>query len=95
MLTKSTDCGPLRKPARQGSKLAKKGVYPVVNDRILQAKLTNPGGAWGGPQVSPSSIKSGGMYVRLAFFSTISGPPRGPAESAGLRPKSDAMLAYV
>ena len=30
----------MRKPARQESKLAKKGVYQDVNDRILQVQLT-------------------------------------------------------
>ena len=40
MLTKSTDCRPLKKAARQGGEPAKKGVYPVVNDRILQATPT-------------------------------------------------------
>jgi hypothetical protein len=40
MLTKSTDCRPLKKAARQGGEPAKKGVYPVVNDRILLATPT-------------------------------------------------------
>ena len=40
MLTKSTDCQSLRKPARQGSESAKKGAYHYVSDRILQATLT-------------------------------------------------------
>jgi hypothetical protein len=40
MLTKSTDCRPLKKAARQGGEPAKKGVYPAVNDRILQATPT-------------------------------------------------------
>jgi hypothetical protein len=40
MLTKSTDCPPLKKAARQGDEPAKKGFYPVVNDRILQATPT-------------------------------------------------------
>ena len=40
MLTKSTDWQSLRKPARQGSKLADKGAYTGVSDRRLQVKLT-------------------------------------------------------
>ena len=40
MLTKSTDWQSLRKPARQGSKLADKGAYISVSDRRLQGKLT-------------------------------------------------------
>ena len=40
MLTKSTDCQSLKKPARRGSEPAKKGVYHYVNDRILQVMLT-------------------------------------------------------
>ena len=40
MLTKSTDWQSLRKPARQGSKLADKGAYISVSDRRLQVKLT-------------------------------------------------------
>ena len=40
MLTKSTDCQSLRKPARQGGKLAAKGAYTDVSDRRLQVQLT-------------------------------------------------------
>ena len=40
MLTKSTDWQSLRKPARQGSKLADKGAYISVSDRRMQVKLT-------------------------------------------------------
>ena len=39
-LTKSRLCQAVRKPARRESKLAKKGVYQDVNDRILQVQLT-------------------------------------------------------
>ena len=40
MLTKSTDCQSLRKPASRGSKLADKGAYTGVSDRRLQVTLT-------------------------------------------------------
>ena len=39
-LTKSAICQSLKKPARQGSKLADKGAYIDVSDRSLQAQLT-------------------------------------------------------
>ena len=39
-LTKSAICQILKKPARQGSKLADKGAYIDVSDCSLQAQLT-------------------------------------------------------
>ena len=64
MLTKSTDCRPLKKAARQGGKPAKKGVYPVVNDRILQAKPTQQA-------ENPSVLLSEGFSAFAAFVSGL------------------------
>ncbi len=38
--TKSAGCRLFKKLARQGSKLARKGVYTDVNDRRVQVQLT-------------------------------------------------------
>ena len=65
MLTKSTDCRPLKRAARQGGKPVKKGVYPVVNDRILQAKPTQQA-------ENPSAfLHSEGFSVFVAFVSGL------------------------
>ena len=65
MLTKSTDCRPLKKAAKQGGKPAKKGVYPVVNDRILRAKPTQQA-------ENPSAfLLSEGFSAFVAFVSGL------------------------
>jgi hypothetical protein len=72
MLTKSTDCRPLKKAARQGGEPAKKGVYPVVNDRILLATPTqqaeNPSALLGSEGFSAFAAFVSGLRARNALF---------------------------
>jgi hypothetical protein len=74
MLTKSTDCRPLKKAARQGGEPAKKGVYPVVNDRILQATPTQQA-------ENPSALLSEGFSAFAAFVNGLK--PLRPAGAKG------------
>jgi hypothetical protein len=64
MLTKSTYCRPLKKAARQGGEPAKKGVYPVVNDRILLATPTQQA-------ENPSAVFFRKDFLRLRPLSAV------------------------
>ena len=73
-MTKSTDCRPLRKPARQGGKPAKKGVYTAVNDRILLAKPTQQA------KIPADLHSSAGIFAFAGFVSGLA-----PGAIAGVR----------
>ena len=58
-------CRPLKKAARQGGEPAKKGVYLIVNDRILQATPTQQA-------ENPSALfRSEGFFAFAAFVSGL------------------------
>ena len=64
-LTKSTLCQTLKKPARQGSKLAAKGAYIDVSDRRLQAPLTLQA------KIPSALLLSEGVFVFAGFVSGL------------------------
>ena len=65
-LTKSTLCQTLKKPARQGSKLAARGAYIDVSDRRLQAPLTRQA------KIPSALLLSEGVFVFAGFVSGLS-----------------------
>jgi len=73
MLTKSTDCQAAEKPARQGAEPAKEGVYPDVNDRILQATATRQAEIPSGYLLSDGISAFEGFVSGLSRARTLSG----------------------
>ena len=65
MLTKSTDWQAVEKPARQEGEPAKKGVYPVVNDRILRATPTQQA------KISADAPSSAEIFAFAGFVSGL------------------------
>ena len=65
-LTKSRLCQKLKKPARQGSKIAKKGVYTDVNDRVLQSLLTQQA------KIPANFLSFAGIFAFAGFVSGLS-----------------------
>ena len=66
-MTKSRLCQKLKKPARQGSKIAKKGVYTDVNDRVLQSLLTQQA------KIPANFLSFPGIFAFAGFVSGLNG----------------------
>jgi len=77
-LTKSTLCQTLKKPARQGRKLAGKGAYMDVSNRSLQVNLTRQA------KTPLNSLSFEGVF---AFAGFVSGLSRLPVQAAFVCPR--------